>query len=217
MGAPAKYLFDVDFSGGAGAGPSVAFGEHKIKLAEAEAAAYRNGFAAAETQALADSSRLTAAALERVAGAFDSLDGALRGIEARLEAEAVEVAVAVARKLSSALIAREPFAEIAALATECFRQLVAAPHVVVRVNDTLYAATREKLEAIVRASGFEGRLVVLSEPEIAAGDCRIEWADGGIDRDRAATEAAIAEAVNRYVTARTTPATPHDISGRSET
>jgi flagellar assembly protein FliH len=201
--APAKYLFDVDFSGGGESKPSIALADHAVKLAEAEAAAYRNGFAAAEAKAVDDSSRLTAMALERVAAAFDSLDSALRGIEARLEAEAVEVAVAVARKLSSALIAREPFAEIAALATECFRQLVAAPHVVVRVNEALYAATREKLEAIVRASGFEGRLVVLAEPEIAPGDCRIEWADGGVNRDRASSEAAITEAVNRYVTART--------------
>ena len=44
---------------------------------------------------------------------------------------------------------------------------------------------------------------MLAEPDIAPGDCRIEWADGGINRDRAATEAAIDEAVARYVAART--------------
>jgi flagellar assembly protein FliH len=202
MGAPAKYLFDLDFSGGVEAKPSITLAEHETNLAQAEATAYRNGFAAGEMQALADSSRLTAAALERVANVFNQLEEAMRGIEARLEAEAVEVAVAVARKLAPALIAREPFAEIAALATECFRHLVAAPHVVVRVNDTLYAATREKLDEIVHASGFEGRLVIMAEPDIAPGDCRIEWADGGLKRDRAAVEAAIAEAVGRYVTAR---------------
>jgi|SRR5581483_7686116 len=215
MGAPAKYLFDVDFSGGAEAKPSITLAEHETKLAQAEATAYRNGFAAAEMQALADSSRLTAAALERVANAFNQIDQAMRGIEARLEAEAVEVAVAVARKLAPALTAREPFAEIAALATECFRHLVAAPHVVVRVNDMLYAATREKLDEIVHASGFEGRLVIMAEADIAPGDCRIEWADGGLKRDRAAIESAIAEAVNRYVAARRGPPT-NDIIGRPE-
>ena len=73
---------------------------------------------------------------------------------------------------------------------------------VVRLNDALYADARERLEEIARMRGFEGRLVVLAEPDIAPGDCRIEWADGGIVRDRAATEAAIAEAVNRYAAAR---------------
>jgi flagellar assembly protein FliH len=44
--------------------------------------------------------------------------------------------------------------------------------------------------------------VVLTEPEIAVGDCRIEWADGGVTRDSVAIEAAIDEAVTRYVGAR---------------
>jgi flagellar assembly protein FliH len=123
----------------------------------------------------------------------------LAGIEKRLEGEAIEVAVAVGSKLAAELIAREPFAEIAALAADCFNQLVAAPHVVVRLNDALYADARERLEDIARMRGFEGRLVVLAEPDIAPGDCRIEWADGGVTRERAKTEAAIGEAVAGYI------------------
>ena len=215
MRTTAKYLFDLDFGGGAEAKPMITLAEHSAKLAEAEATGYRNGIAVAEAQALADTGRLTALAMERMASAFGSLDQALRAVEAKLEAEAVEVAVAVGRKLAPALIAREPLAEIAALAGDCFRQIVAAPHVVVRVNDALYAAARDRLEELLRSSGFEGRLVVLAEPDIAAGDCRIEWADGGVIRDRAATEAAIAEAVNRYIAARTGAAIPHDNPGRS--
>jgi flagellar assembly protein FliH len=44
--------------------------------------------------------------------------------------------------------------------------------------------------------------VVLAESDIRLGDCRIEWADGGINRDRGVTEAAIDEAVSRYARAR---------------
>jgi flagellar assembly protein FliH len=215
MRATAKYLFDQDFGGGTDAKLMITPAEHTAKLAEAEATGYRNGIAVAEAQALADSDRLTALAMERLASAFDRLDQALQAAEAKLEAEAVEVAVAVGRKLAPALIAQEPLVEIAALAGDCFRQIVAAPHVVVRVNDALYAAARERLEELLRSSGFEGRLVVLAEPDIAAGDCRIEWADGGVIRDRTAAEAAIAEAVNRYIAARTHAVLLHDNPGRS--
>ena len=171
---------------------------HEAALAEARATAYRDGVAAA----LAQSEARAAVALERIAAGLDALARQLAAIEARLEAEAVEVAVAVARKLAPELIAREPLAEIAALARGCFAQLIAAPHVVVRVSEALHARTREKLEATARLHGFDGRLIVLGEPEIAPGDCRIEWADGGIVHDRAATDAAIVEAVNRYAAAR---------------
>ena len=100
----------------------------------------------------------------------------------------MELAVAIARKLAPELVSREPFAEIAALATECFKQLAAAPHVVVRVNDALHETARAQLDEIARTRGFEGRLVVVAEPEIALGDCKIEWADGGVVRDAAKTD-----------------------------
>jgi flagellar assembly protein FliH len=199
MGAPAKFMFDIDFAAGGEREPTITLAEHAAKLAEAERAAHRKGYEEAQTDAKVESDRNIAGALDRIAVRLGEANAALRAIETRLECEAVEVAVAVARKLVPALLEREPFAEISALARDCFRELIASPHIVVRVNDALYAAAREKLEGIARAHGFEGRLVVLGELGVAAGDCRIEWADGGINRDNAATDAAIGEAVARYV------------------
>jgi flagellar assembly protein FliH len=86
----------------------------------------------------------------------------------------------------------------------------------VRVNDALYATAKEKLDDIVRVRSFEGRLVVLAEPDIAVGDCRIEWADGGINRDTAAAEAAIGAAVSGYVSARRSVAAAHEMPRSSE-
>jgi flagellar assembly protein FliH len=210
MRGPAKYLFDVDFSAGAKARqaePTITLAEHATRLAEAEANAYRKGLAEAQTQAQVSLQRMGAAALERVGAELARLHQGLDVVAAGLETEAVEVAVAVAKKLAPELIAREPFVEIAALARDCFRHLIGAPHVVVRVNEALHATAREQIEEVARARGFEGRLVVLGEPETPLGDCRIEWADGGIHRDRAAVEATITEAVARYIRARKTTAT----------
>jgi flagellar assembly protein FliH len=205
MSAPAKFLFDVDFATGADRKASdraVTLAEHTLKLAETETSAHRRGYADAQADAKVELDRRMADVMERIAGSLAEANKALRSIETRLECEAVEVAVAVARKLAPTLIAREPFAEISALASDCFRELVSSPHIAVRVNDALYAQAREKLDEIVRAKSFEGRLVVLAEPDIAVGDCRIEWADGGINRDSAAAGAAIDAAVASYISAR---------------
>jgi flagellar assembly protein FliH len=170
--------------------------------AQAQAEAYRNGLVAAEGKI----EGRTSAACERIAQGIAALAQGLGAIEARLEAESVEVAFAVARKLAPELVAAEPFAEIAALAAACFRQLVAAPHVVVRIAEPIYDAAHARLGEIARLQGFEGRMIVLAEPGMALGDCRIEWADGGIARDRVATDAVIGEAVGRYLAARRAPA-----------
>jgi flagellar assembly protein FliH len=201
MSALAKFLFDVDFANGdaAASHATITRAEHAVKLAEAESAAYRNGLETAK----ADEERRIAAAMDRIAESLAVLSRSTQGLEAKFETEAVEVAVAVAKKLAAALLVREPLAEIAALTVECLRHLVAAPHVAVQVNDGLYEAAAAQLNQVATASGFAGRLVILADPEIKPGDCRIEWADGGIKRDREAIETEIGQSVRRYLQART--------------
>jgi flagellar assembly protein FliH len=200
MAATAKFMFDEDFSGGSR--PTITLVEHERRRADAESQAYRKGFAAGQEQTRKEAAEHTASALALIADGLDRINRALSGIEARLETEAVDVAVAVAGKLAPELIAREPFAEISALATDCFRHLVKAPHVAVHIGPDIYDVAKDKLEEIARARGFEGRLVVIAEEALAPGDCRIEWAEGGIVRDEAAIRAAIDDAVTRYVAAR---------------
>lgn len=202
MSAPAKFLFDTDFGRGGSRSPGSASVQQQATIAEAEQRGYRNGFAAATAELSADTQRRTATALTQTAASLEALMRGLRTLEERLEAEAVQVAYAVAGKLAPALMAREPFAEVAALAAECFRHLIGAPHVVVRVDDAVYETARAQLQEIAAGCGFDGRLVVLAEPDLKSGDCRIEWADGGVVRDRAATEAAIVDAVGRYLAVR---------------
>src|SRR5947209_14708527 len=203
MGAPAKFLFDMDFSApDNGRERAATPSEIAQQIASAEARAYRDGFDAAMREAKAESDRRAALALEEIGIALRSIANGFSGIEARMETEAVDVAVAVARKLCSELIAREPLGEITALVNDCFSHLVATPHLVVRINDQLYEAAREKIERQAAQSGFEGRLVILAEPGIATGDCRIEWADGGVVLERTAVEAKINELVGRYMASR---------------
>jgi len=200
--SPAKFLFDQDFTAAAKARPAIPLEQHQALLHEADATGYMRGFAAAKAEILAEAEQRSAGALERIAATLAAVAQSLAAVEARLEIEAVEVAVAVAKKLAAALIEREPLAEISALAKECFRHLVNAPHVVVRVNETQHESVAKRIEDIARERGLASGLVVLAESDIRLGDCRIEWADGGINRDRGVTEAAIDEAVARYARAR---------------
>jgi flagellar assembly protein FliH len=203
MAAPAKFLFDMDFSAPdrTRERPATA-AEIAQKIATAEARAYRDGFDAAQREAKAESDRRAALALEEIGIALKRIATGFSGIETRMETEAVDVAVAVARKLCDALIASEPLGEITALVSDCFSHLVSTPHLVVRINAALYETAHEQIERLAKRSGFAGRLVILAEPEIETGDCRIEWADGGVVLERAAVEAKISELVGRYMASR---------------
>jgi flagellar assembly protein FliH len=203
MAAPAKFLFDMDFSAPDRMRERPATpAEIAQKVAAAEARAYRDGYDAAQREAKAESDRRSAAALEEINVHIRAIAQRFSGIETRMETEAVDVAVAVARKLCSTLIAAEPLSEIIGLVKDCFSHLVATPHLVVRINESLYDAAHERIERLAKQSGFEGRLVILAKPEIATGDCKIEWADGGVVLEREAIEAKINELVGRYIASR---------------
>src|SRR3978361_880245 len=203
MAAPAKFLFDLDFSAPDRMRERIATPlEIAQKIASAEARAYRDGYEAARLEAGVESDRRAALALEEIGIAVQAIATRFSGVEVRRETEAVDVAVAVARKLCSALVAGEPLGEITGLVSDCFSQLVSTPHLVVRINDQLYEAARARMERLAKQSGFEGRLVILAEPEIDTGDCRIEWADGGVVLERGAIEAKINELGGRYMVSR---------------
>jgi flagellar assembly protein FliH len=204
MKPAAKYMFDEDFAGNAKP-KTITMVEFERRQADAESQAHRKGFEAGQTQARTEISEKISKTMTRIADDLDRIHRGLAAIEARLETEAVQVAIAVASKLAPDLIAREPFAEISSLASECFRQLVTTPQIAVHISADLYEPAKEKLEEIARMRGFEGRLTVLSDEAMVPGDCRIEWADGGVNRDRTATVATIEELVTRYVTARVAP------------
>jgi flagellar assembly protein FliH len=203
MAAPAKFLFDTDFSAPDKSRERPATpAEVAQKVAAAEARAYRDGYDAAQREAKVESDRRMALALEEIRLAIQGIAMRFASVETRMETEAVDVAVAVARKLCSQLVAAEPLGEVTGLVSDCFSHLVATPHLVVRINSSLYEAAREKIERQAAQCGFQGRLVILAEPEIATGDCRIEWADGGVVLERAAIEAKINELVGRYMASR---------------
>ncbi len=202
MAAPAKFLFDTDFAAPDRARERATAAEVAEKVAAAEARAYRDGYDAAQREARTENDRRVALALETIGVAIKGIAAGFSGVEQRMETEAVDVAVSVARKLATELVAREPLGEITALVSDCFAQLVSTPHIVVRINDALYETAHVRIETMAKQCGFAGRLVILAEPEIATGDCRIEWADGGVVLERAAIEAKINELVGRYIASR---------------
>jgi flagellar assembly protein FliH len=203
MAAPAKFLFDVDFAAPDKARErAITPSDVAEQVANAEARAYRNGFDAAQREAKAESDRRAALALEQIGIAIGNIAGRFSAVETKMETEAVDVAVAVARKLASELVEREPLTDIMALIVDCFKHLVATPHIVVRINDKLYDEAHARIEKQAKQSGFQGRLVILAEPDIENGDCKIEWADGGVVLERAVIESKVNELVSRYMASR---------------
>jgi flagellar assembly protein FliH len=141
----------------------------------------------------------SADALGIVAQKIDVLGGALEAALAPARADAAILAYVTAVKLAKVLIGSEPEAEIRALIAQCIAEQAAEPHLVLRVNDTLHDPMREMVTKLTETRGFAGRVHVIGEPQIQAGDCHIEWADGGLERNLSGALAEIEETIRNYV------------------
>ncbi|MDB5647545.1 FliH/SctL family protein [Methylobacterium sp.] len=191
-----RFLFDTDFRPRAD-NPSnareAAAQAEAVARAEAEghARGLREGQSLAEQQIQA---RLSDA-ITRLGLAAAGLIGQSDARDRAREDEAMDFAVALARKIAGEALDAHPLAAIGDAARAALQHLRGVPHLVVRVHESLIDDAEALVKRLARERGFEGRLVVIGEPDLAPGDARMEWADGGVVRDRARIEAAVLDAV----------------------
>jgi len=206
---PAKFLFGNEFATGERRRPSPSAEreatERAAELAAAEARGYAAGVAAGEQSASARELARFAAAIEQCVGSAMHILGTLDATQRMIEQEAAGLAIEVARRLARGLIEAEPLGEIERVAREALSHVRSAPHLVLRVAPDLVERVQERLKMVAWERGYEGRLIVLGEPDVLTGDCRIDWADGGIVRDSAAISAAVDDIVTRFIAARNMP------------
>jgi len=132
---------------------------------------------------------------ERIGALGDALDTALKPARA----DAVSLGYVTALKLARIALSKYPEDEIKALIARCIEEQKSEPHLVLRVNDTLLDPMREAAKSLAEARAFGGRIHVIGEPQIPIGDCQIEWADGGLERNLSTALAQIEAVIRNYV------------------
>ncbi len=203
--APAKFRFDLDMGHREERSSILSESAMAAMLSAARAEGYAQGLGEGERSLAAKSAQRLAHAAELLADHAAALNAALDDNRHATLSDAIDLAAAIGRKLASHLLKQQPTAEIEALIAECLTSIDAVPHLVIRCAPELADAVREIALARIANSGFTGRLVVLGDPDQPAGDARIEWADGGVVRDRALLEAEIERRIAAFVAARRHP------------
>lgn len=160
--------------------------EPTFSVAELEAAR-TEAFAAGEQAGLAEgevtTERRLATALELIGDGLTQLRAQVDQQQLAAEESAVRVAIAIARKLLPETARRNGLIEIEAMVRQCLVELLEERRLVVWVAEAQRSVLAERLAAVTEAGGFTGKLVVLVDPALEIGDCRIEWAEGGAERD----------------------------------
>ncbi len=198
MGTFEKYLFDTSFDSerereakaraaaeaeAAAEPPPPTFSEEE--LAAARQAAFAEGKAAGLAEAEQSHARRLADSVAALPPHFERLSQELEHLESDRRRGALDAAVTVVRKLFPRLAREGGLEEIQAVVEACLERLRDEPRLVIRCADGDLDALRERIEGSNTRGSFEGKLVFLADETIAQGDVRVEWADGGAERDPA--------------------------------
>jgi len=148
---------------------------------------YDAGFAAGRAAGMDEQNQNLIALLARVDATIQTMTANMQAFHKQSEAGMRQIALAIAKKVLPNFAARNGLQEIEALLAEVMGEMVHEPRLVIRINETQFDAVDEKVTALSTQKAYAGKVVVLADAEIAVGDCRIEWADGGMERNAEAT------------------------------
>jgi flagellar assembly protein FliH len=200
--SPTKFRFDLDLGHRQERNRVITESGLAGLIADARAEGRAEGLAEGERTATVRAAQAIAVAAQNLADHTAAMNAALDDNRQAILTDAVSLAATIGKKLAHHLIAREPAAEIEALIAECLASLDAVPHLVVRCHPELAEDVKEIAQARIATSGFNGRLVVLGDPDLALSDARLEWADGGVVRDTASLEAEIDNRIEQFLAVR---------------
>jgi len=208
-----KYLFDTDFGAPRIAvvdmgyadeepeemveaepePPPPTFTEEELGLARDQAfAAGRQAGLQEAAQAL---QQMVGMAMATCAHHLQGLGAAQNAANEALSRDAIAIALAVVKKLHPAFCRSHGVEEIEAAVADALGNLDRVARITVKVHPDLVELVREKSEALVAEAGFEGKLVVVGDAAMPPGDCRLDWGDGGAERDAASCWTDIEKAV----------------------
>ena len=180
--------------------PEPTFSQAELDAAYARGEA--EGKQTGEFTAMERIERRLADTIERLTHVLQDSVEAQRQGRVGIERQAVELSMLALRKLFPVLLQRAEGQELEAVFSEVFDQAIEEPRIVVRAAPGMIEALEERLRALAARSGFEGKLSLIGDPRLAETDCRVEWSEGGVERDPhrslKAIEAAVAKAVAAF-------------------
>ncbi|MDP7097416.1 MAG: FliH/SctL family protein [Rhodospirillales bacterium] len=164
-------------------------------------AAREEGFAAGKKEGIAEAANATEhqimELLKKMEGQYTKLFRIQNESNSATARDATAVAVVVARKVLPDLNQRNALGEVERFAEMALEKVIKEPHVVMRVNPRIYGPLAKRIDALIAGKEYAGQIKLMADDGIPVGDCRMEWRNGGGERNLAAKMREIDEIIER--------------------
>lgn len=138
-------------------------------------------------------------ALGTIGTRLSELSVEIENLKSRIESEALESVLCIARKLLPHYAETHGLDEIEGITRDCLTAVYDEPRIVIRAHETVLDHIKGRLDDLITTSGFSGKAVLFADQSLGLADCRIEWADGGTERDIQRLWCEIEENISRFL------------------
>ncbi|WP_309645087.1 flagellar assembly protein FliH [Phenylobacterium sp.] len=195
-----RFGFDTVFDGAGDVAYAPPRPKRLFTLEEVEHAR-AGAFAEGEQQALASMAALQAQALSQIAGSVGAALPKLAGVAHDHRLGSAELALACAKAIADAALARFPEAPIRAAMENLAREIEAAPRLMVAAAPELAEGLQAVLEEAAQAIGYAGAIQVRSTPGMAPAAFTLDFGDGSATFDPTAAAGRVAAALDAALAA----------------
>jgi flagellar assembly protein FliH len=188
-----KYTFDTQFDQDVSRGPA-SRAEPKLDAKVVEKLkeeAFVTGVSTGRIQAEAE--------MDQIARQLHVLENQEFTRRQAAKKDVARLAHLIGKKLAATLIKAHPIGEIETLVAECLTTCQQEPKLVIKLNDALVEPMHERIEAMRLRQHLESQIILIGDADIPLGDGRVEWNDGGAERNSLELGEAIDGIVERYV------------------
>ena len=101
----------------------------------------------------------------------------------RLEADAMELALGVCRKLFPTLNEAGKLDEVMEMTKAMLGQLIEEPKITIRVEPEILDPFKDQIEPFLAENGYKGILSLHGDETLPVGGCKVEWTNGHAEKD----------------------------------
>lgn len=175
--------------------PTVKLEFTKAQLEAAREEGYIAGHGAALEEAGTSREHYVADAINLIAQGLEKLDEQQKASNVELEKIAMRMIFGIVRRMLPSFAEQYAVDNIENFVRTVLPVALGEPKILVRAHPMIAGDLETRLKGVFARASFQGSYTVITDYELQPGDCRLEWAGGGADRDEARIWRSVREAV----------------------
>ncbi len=156
------------------------FSEDQVAVAKEQS--YNQGFVAGKEAAMRDLQNQQNEILSHIQIIFERMADEVWKIAGQKKQAAIDIGLSIARKIVPEFVRKNGNQELLAAIEATVTEMINEPRMVLRISEAQFDDISLLMNALTARVGYAGKMIILADNALAANDCRLEWADGGMER-----------------------------------